>query len=132
MAWRERLKRFRSDCDGSASVELCLWIVPVVGLFLLAADSTLAFMRQSQMWQVSRETARIVARYGMTETDAETYAAQKAAVGGIMPTVDVTFPAGEVVVSMSMPVRALVPFGTLNFALSDTITTNVVHAMEPM
>lgn len=122
---------FRRDENGSVTIEFVLWLPLLMSLFLIATDATVAFMRQSQMWQVSRDTARIVSRYGMTETAAETYAIQNAAFGSTVPAVDVARTGTEVTVAISTPADALTVFGTLNFALGERITTRVVHAMEP-
>ena len=92
----------------------------------------MAFMRQSHQWQVSREAARIVSRYGMTEAQAEAYVAREATVGEVVPTVDVRFDLANVIVETSMPIEAMTPFGTLNFVAGDKITSRVTHTMEPL
>ena len=125
------LKAFRRSDRGAVSVDFVLWVPVLFGIVLIATDATLAFMRQSHMWQVSRETARIVSRYGMDEATAESYAQSEAKIGNTMPTVDVTLTSTDVTVSMSMPVTAMIPFNTLGFALDDDITTFVTHALEP-
>ena len=122
---------FRRSEDGGVTIEFVLWLPLLVSLFLIATDATVAFMRQSQMWQVSRDTARIVSRYGMTEAAAENYAIQNAAFGTTVPEVDVETNGTEVTVAIVTPANAMTVFGTLNFALGTNITTRVVHAMEP-
>ena len=126
-----RFRTFRREENGGVTIEFVLWLPLLMSLFLIATDATVAFMRQSQMWQVSRDTARIVSRHGMTEAAAEAYALQNAGMGSIVPTVDVQTNGVEVMVAISTPADALTVFGTLNFALGDNITTRVVHAMEP-
>lgn len=127
-----RFQRFRSDQSGSLSIEFVLWLPLFAFLLVLAGDSTMAFMNQSKMWQVSRETARIVSRYGMDELTAEAYAAKLGTLGETVPTVDVSFAMAEVTVEMTMPLNAMAPFGLLEFAMSDDITVSVTHAMEPI
>ena len=127
-----RFQRFRSDQSGSLSIEFVMWLPLFAFLLVLAGDSTMAFMNQSKMWQVSRETARIVSRYGMDELTAEAYAAKLATLGETVPTVDVSFAMAEVTVQMTMPINAMAPFGLLEFAMSDDITVSVTHAMEPI
>ena len=124
-------RTFKGDENGGVTIEFVLWLPLLMSLFLIATDATVAFMRQSQMWQVSRDTARIVSRYGMTESAAETYALQNAAFGSTTPAVDVERSGTEVIVAITTPADALTIFGTLNFALGERITTRVVHAMEP-
>ena len=125
------IRTFKRDENGGVTIEFVLWLPLLMSLFLIATDATVAFMRQSQMWQVSRDTARIVSRYGMTESAAENYALQNAAFGSTIPAVDVERSGTEVIVAITTPADALTIFGTLNFALGERITTRVVHAMEP-
>ena len=75
------MKRFVNDLSGSVTIEFVLWVPMIFFFMLLATDASLAFMRQSQMWQVSRETARIVSRYGMDEAAAVSFAASGAKFG---------------------------------------------------
>lgn len=123
---------FRKDETGSTTVEFVLWIPFIFAFVLIAADATLAFMRQSQMWQVSRETARIVSRHGMNETTAEAFASLQATIGTTAPDVDVSFASGDVTVSIAMPMEVMAPFGILAFVTSDTMITRVTHTMEPI
>ncbi len=91
----------------------------------------MAFMRQSHVWQVSRETARIVSRHGMDEAAAESFARDKGTMGASIPSVDVSFAGTDVVVVMSLPTATLTPFNTLGLVLGNQVTTRVTHAMEP-
>ena len=125
------MKRFLKDHCGAVSVEFVLWVPLLFSFILLATDASLGFMRQSQMWQVSRETARIVSRYGMDEAAAESFAAAHAGFGNHKTEVDVSIVDGDVVVTMAVPTEALAPFGTLGFLADDKYVTQVVHAMEP-
>ena len=125
------LRAFNQAEDGSATIEFVLWLPLLMTLVLVATDASVAFMRQSHMWQVSRDTARIVSRHGMTEAAAETYAETNARFGDTVPSVSVTAGTGQVAVAITTPARAMTIFGTLNFALDETITTRVIHTMEP-
>lgn len=124
--------RFVRDEDGSVTIEFVLWLPVVFAMLLIAVDATFAFIGMGNMWQTARETARVVSRYGMTEAEAETWAAQQASYTTIAPTVDVAFGSGDVVVTMNMPIRAMTPFGMLGFATTYVHTTQVRHAMEPV
>ena len=125
------IRRFRDDESASVTIEFVLWLPLLCSLFLIATDATVAFMRHSQMWQVSRDTARIVSRHGMTEVVAEAYARQNASFGSSVPAVDVQTTGTEVIVDIQTPSSAMTVFGTLSFALGSNFTTRVVHAMEP-
>jgi Flp pilus assembly protein TadG len=126
------LRSFRRDERGTATIEFVLWVPLLVALLLFATDVTLAFMRQSHIWQVSRETARIVSRHGMDEAAAETFALEKGTMGASVPEVDVSFEGMDVIVVMSLPTATLTPFNTLRLVLGDRVTTRVTHAMEPL
>lgn len=122
---------FLSSEKAAVSIDFLLWVPILFAIVILATDATIAFMRQSHLWQVSRETARIVSRYGMDESTAEAFAQSEATIGSTSPIVDVSIGTTDVSVSISMPVNAMLPFGTLGFALDDNITTRVTHALEP-
>ena len=134
MRWfrRDDLASFRRDEGGSTTIEFVLWVPLLVALLLFATDVTLAFMRQSQVWQVSRETARIVSRHGMDEAAAEAFAREIGTMGSVAPDVDVSFEGQDVVVTMSLPSASLTPFNTLGLLIGDRVTTRVTHTMEPM
>ena len=126
------LRRFRNDTSGSVTVEFIIWMPLIAFLLLLSVDASMAFMRQSHQWQVSREAARIVSRYGMDEATAEAYVAREASINGISPSVDVRFNLANVIVESRMPMAAMTPFGTLGFLPNETIDIRVTHAMEPL
>ena len=126
------LRSFRRDERGSTTIEFVLWVPLLLTLLLFATDVTLAFMRQSQVWQVSRETARIVSRHGMDVDAAEAYARENGTMGTSVPDVDVSLDGMDVVVTMSLPSATLTPFNTLGLLLGDRITTRVTHTMEPL
>lgn len=127
-----RTRRFRRAEDGGVTIEFVLWMPLLVAFLFFAVDVTLAFMRQSHLWQVSRDTARIVSRYGMDEAEAELYAAEQGVIGGVTPTVNVTVSATEVLVEMSMPPASISPFNTIKFAVGEDLRASVLHAMEPL
>lgn len=129
---RHKLLRFRRDENGSVTVEFVLWLPLIMAFLVFATDVSLAFMRQSQIWQVSRETARIVARYGMDEATAETFAREMGTMGATAPDVDVVIGMTEVTVNMSLPSRALTPFNSLGLLVGETVSARVTHTMEPI
>lgn len=125
------LRSFKRDEEGNTTIEFVLWFPLLVFLLLFATDVTMAFMRQSHVWQVSRETARIVSRHGMDEAAAEAFARDKGRMGASIPDVDVSFEGSDVVVVMSLPTATLTPFNTLGLVIGNQVTTRVTHAMEP-
>jgi Flp pilus assembly protein TadG len=129
---RKKAGAFHRNESGNATIEFVLWFPVLVAFLFFATDVTLAFMRQSHLWQVSRDTARIVSRHGMDEAEAELYAAQVGAIGGVAPTVDVVVTASDVTVQMSLPSSSITPFNTLKFAMGDELRASVTHGMEPL
>jgi len=103
-----------------------------MAIILLAADTSLVFMRQSNFWNVSRDTARIVSRHAMDADAAEAYARNHAAFGGYTPDVDVDISAGDVTVTITGLADKMAPFGLLGFVVNDNISASITHELEPI
>lgn len=125
-------KTFVKGTRAGVTIEFIMWVPVFMGIILLVADTSLIFMRQSNFWNVSRDTARIVARHGMDEAAAEAYARRQAAFGGYTPKVEVDITASEVSVTISGLSRVMAPFGVLGFATDKMISATVTHALEPI
>ena len=124
--------RFLKSENGAVSVDFVMWMPVLMAILIIATDATMGFMRQSYMWQTSREAARIVSRYGMDEATAEAYVKQVTRIGDKFGDVDVAFTPGEVSVTLSMETRYMLPFNSFGFAIGDKFTTHVTHTMEPI
>ena len=127
----ELMNRFVSRENGSTTIEFVLWLPLLVGVLIVAVDASVLYMRQSNLWQVSRDTARIVSRHAMDEATAEAYARQQATYGSYVPTVDVVMSGQAVTVTLAANLTEIAPIGIFNFALSDQLTASITHAMEP-
>lgn len=125
-------RAFAKSTTASVTIEFVMWVPVFMGIILLVADTSLIFMRQSNFWNVSRDTARIVARHGMDALAAEAYARQQAAFAGYTPEVEVNITASEVSVTISGLSRVMAPFGVLGFAMDTMISAQVTHALEPI
>ena len=109
-----------------------LWM-PVFMLFILfTADVSLIFTRQSNHRNISHETARILSRHGMSVTEAIFYVKDKTRFSGYTPKVDIQVTDSDVTVSIIANAKKMAPFGTLGFALGETVTARVKHTMEPI
>jgi len=133
---RQQLMRiartFRKDTKGNVSIEFALWM-PVFTLFILfVADVSLAFTRQSGHQDISHDAARIVARHGMSSTEAVLYVKDRARFSGYTPKVEVQITDSDVIVSIIANAKEMAPFGTLGFALGETVTARVKHTLEPI
>jgi hypothetical protein len=127
----ELMKRFLSRDEGSTTIEFVLWLPLLMAVLIVAMDASVLYMRQSNMWQVSRDTARIVSRHGMDEASAEIYARNEATYSNHIPMVDVEMTGQFVTVRMSSNLNEIAPFGVLNFAFNDRLTASISQAMEP-
>jgi len=127
-----RLGGFARGTRGSVTVEFVMWLPVFCGLLMLFADTSLTYMNQSNFWNVSRETARIVARHGFDAAAAETYAEAHASFGHYTPKALVTIEGGTVTVTITADARAVTLFGILNFAQNQVIEASVTDVMEPI
>ena len=57
------LRGFGQRDEGNVTVEFVLWIPVLCTVLMLFVDTSLAYMSQSNFWNISRETARIVSRH---------------------------------------------------------------------
>lgn len=128
----QRLKRRAAKEDGAVSLEFAIWTPFLITIMVFGADVSMTFMRQANMWQATRDAARIVSRHGMTEAEAESYIqSQINWSADYTPSVDVTISGGQVTVTVDADFNELAPFGLLSFVTSNVVRTSMVHAMEP-
>ena len=108
-------------------------MVPVFcALLMLFADTSLTYMNQSNFWNVSRETARIVARHGFDVQSAESFAEAHASFGHYTPKALVTVDGSTVTVTITADAKAMSLFGILSFAQNQTIQASVTDVLEPI
>ena len=124
--------RFARDTRGTVTIEFVLWLPVFVGLLMLFADTSLAYMNQSNFWNVSRETARIVARHGLDPAEAESFAETHARFGDYKPKAEVLIDGSTVTVTITADAREVTLFGILNFARNQTIRASVTDVLEPI
>jgi Flp pilus assembly protein TadG len=126
-------RRFLSAEAGNASVEFTVLLPVFMGLVVFAADTATIFTRQSNMWSVSQQTARIVSRHGLDAKAAEEFAADLLRQGSYTPevTVEVDQDTQIVTVVVTADSARLAPFGILSRALDDQVSVSVSQALEP-
>lgn len=126
-------RRFLAAEEGNASVEFTVLLPVFMGLIVFAADTATIFTRQSNMWNVSQQTARIVSRHALDAKAAEDFAAGLLSQGGYTPEVrvDVDDDTQIVTVVISAASDELAPFGILSRAMGDKLTVSVSQALEP-
>ena len=128
---RAKNKSFRDDERGGITVEFVLWAPVFAALIAGATDITLAFMNQSNFWNVARDTARIVSRHAMTVDEAKAYAEENAVFANAVPTAVVTVDATEVIVTITAPASTIDAFGIFGIFKDTTIKAEVRHRLEP-
>lgn len=126
--------RFLRDEAGSATIEFALWVPAFLGIMLLGADASASFTRQSNLWSVSYETARIVSRHAMDAKAGEAYARAQMRVGSYTPEVAVTIDEARQTVTVAVTVEPseMAPFGILTMALKDKVSLSVSQVLEPL
>ena len=133
-AEREQFLHFAKGEHGTTTIEFVLWVPLFLSFMLLVADVGMAFMRQANVLDVSREAARIVARHGLDAPAAIRLAADRARIGEHAPevTVDIDAKAQFVTVTIFVQIQDLAPFGILQSLHSDRVAIQAVHAIEPI
>ncbi|MGL6211837.1 MAG: TadE/TadG family type IV pilus assembly protein [Paracoccaceae bacterium] len=126
-------RRFLIAEDGNASVEFTVLLPAFLGLIAFAADTATIFTRQSNMWSVSQQTARIVSRHGLDADGARQFAAGLLRQGNYTPEVTVAVDADTQIVTVTVTAESaeLAPFGILSRALDDHVSVSVSQALEP-
>lgn len=129
---RRLLRHFGADDAGNVTVEFVLWVPVLCAVLMLFVDTSLAYMNQSNFWNISRETARIVSRHAFDAAAAEAYARSRLDLGDYTPDVQVAINGQAVTVTISALSSAITPFGILDFALDQRISASVTNVMEPI
>lgn len=137
-SFRKMRKSFLAEEHGGVTVEFVLWLPVFAALIAGAVDISLAFMNQSNYWNVARDTARLVSRHALTSAQAVTYAESNATFGSGTPTAVVTLsPTAngatptQVLVTISAPASSVDAFGIFGIFSGTTITASVKHNIEP-
>jgi Flp pilus assembly protein TadG len=127
-------RAFLRQEGGSITVEFSLWVPLLLAVLFLGINASLLFSAQSNFWNISRDTARVVSRHAMSAEEAEAYARDRARSGSYEPDVQVQIDdqLGIVTVTISAEMRALVPFDVANFALGQIMSVQVSQSLEPI
>lgn len=131
-AFGRRAAAFRQGAEGGVTIEFVLWVPVFCALLMLFTDTSLAYMNQSNFWNVSRETARMVARHGLDAEAAESFAETHAAFGKSRPEAKVVIDGATVTVTIRAQAEDVTLFGILNFARNQTIDATVTDVLEPI
>lgn len=130
----KRLSSFLRAETGSAAVEFSLWVPVFLAILMLGADASTAFTRQSNLWRLSYETARIVSRHALDAEAGADFARKRMRIGSYTPEVEVTIDDATQTVTVSVTVDAgeIAPFGILSSTLGDQFSFVVAQTLEPI
>ena len=123
--------RFRRE-DGSMAIEFVIMVPLFVAMISGVVDLSRIYVDQANYYNIARDTARIVARHGMTVDTAKEYAASRVTeLSNTTPTVNVTSTTTDVTVTITAPVQVLAKFDFLDFLSGTWLSASVTHALEP-
>lgn len=128
------IRTFRRNTDGSATVEFALWVPAFLSIIMLSADASVLFTQQSNFWNVSQETARIVSRHALNAEEGADYARRQLHFGAYVPDVTVLVDERSQLVTVTVTGQAamMAPFGLLSLTLNKLISVEVIQALEPI
>lgn len=125
---------FFADERGSETVQFVAFVPLFVFLLVIVTDASFLYLTNSEMWNVARDTARrMVAGQITSETEAETFAAERLNMFENPYTVDAHFdPDAYMSIYIATDIADAMVFGAfLRPLLNDTIQVRVVMRSEP-
>ena len=134
MPLRDKCRDFLRREGGSASVEFTMIVPAFLSFIVFAADTATSYMRQSNIWTVSQQTARIVSRHGLDAAEGAQFAEDRLRIGSYTPEVAVTINEADQIVTVVVTIDSarLAPLGLLSRAMADTVSVSVSQALEPI
>ena len=141
-----RLRQLIRDFDdesGATTVEFVLWVPVFMFILMITVDVSLLFLRQSNLWQVARDTARQVSiRHwsGDVVGQAEAYAVANGTFSGDVPTAKVVITGNTLVqVQLAVPMSEVGVFGIfkiggnlITVGQEGSLIALVTHRLEPI
>ncbi|RYG93168.1 pilus assembly protein [Loktanella sp. IMCC34160] len=131
VAASEWARRFRKEETGSATVEAVLWLPLFVVVFVMIADVSFVFHRQSQMMRIVQDANRAFS-VGRLSSEAETENFVTDALAGLSESAVAvtTLNAGVISTSVQVPVTDMVAVGFFNFLSGYNVEVSSEHYLE--
>ena len=125
------MKRFRRDERGSATIEAVLWLPFFVIFFVMIADVSLVFFRQTEVLRVVQDANRALS-VGRFSGPAETENYVKTAIAPLTTRAQVTTSVNSGVIGTRalVPVDDLVAVGMFNFLTGYYVAVESNHYVE--
>lgn len=124
-------RRFRKEETGSATVEAVLWLPLFVVVFVMIADVSFVFHRQSQMMRIVQDANRAFS-VGRLSSEEETENFVTDALAGLSESAVAvtTLNAGVISTSVQVPVTDMVAVGFFNFLSGYNVEVSSEHYLE--
>ena len=135
MSLSQRVKSFKRDESGSATVEAALWIPFFLALILLVVEVTFVFYGHSQMLRLAQDASRkLSVGWFSSTTETEEYILTSMKnlrnAGSSAATTDVSITNGVITTTISAPASELDVVGTFSALSNLTIAVSAQHMQE--
>lgn len=131
-SYRRKLRYFLHETDGTATVEFVILFPILMLLLLMVVDASMLFLRHTSLMNVSRDTARIVARHAMTADEAKAYAEGFASTPSSPATAEIIIETSRVIVRISTDSASTSPFHIIPIAVGDKLVARAISSLEPV
>lgn len=124
-------RRFRRDEEGGATIEAVLWLPMFIVFFVMVADVSFIFHRQSQILRVTQDANRAfsVGRFD-SESETETFIESTLRELSQSTNAATTVADGVISTSVRIPVEDLVAVGFFSFLADYDIEVIAEHFLE--
>lgn len=122
--------RFVRDDRAAATVEFVLWVPPMLFFLLLVTDASVLYLTHTEMFNVSREAARLVSVGELTADEVPDYVEARS-LFGVRTYAVATYSGAVVVVDMQVNVGDASVFGFFRPVLDRTMFARVQMRREP-
>ncbi len=125
-----KLLAFIRDEKGVATLELVLWMPPMLIMLLMITDASVLYLTYTDMFNVSRDAARRVSVGAMTVDDVPDYVQERSLLGKRTYSVG-SYSGAVVIIEMSVNVGDASVFGFFKPVLARTMGVRVEMRREP-
>lgn len=132
MSTTDRIRTFRSDAEGSATVEHVIWLPFFLLLISAIVDLSLILTANAGMWDAARDGARRMAMHQMDEDQAEAYVRSRVSSRYEGLTVSAQNDGEEAVIHVTVPMEETAVFNFLTGPSWGSLEARVVMVKEPV
>lgn len=130
-ATSDRLADFRRNDRAGVTIEFVLWIPVFLVVLALTVDVSMLFLRQANIWNVTRDAARQGALHRLRTVDEiEDYAEKLASFDGDAATATAVITTTDVMLQVTVPISDVGIFGILQIGAGQNLVANVMQRRE--